>query len=106
MNNPYLITSALKVVGGLLIMFAAIISKSTAASWAKKLFSLAGFTAFCGGLFVLIAIYYGQTMDPKTIRLLYHYKTFVDGIAVGLLVALFSSGELNLSKWRKRKIAT
>ena len=99
-NDPIAIASIIKVVGGLILLTQARNKKAKAEVWAKNVLALSGFTSLFGGLFFLFLEYAEKILTLSTIEYINHYKTLIDGITIGLLIALFCSGELSFKKWQ------
>ena len=43
-------------------------------------------------------------MTARNIGLMEHYKTILGGVGIGILLALFLSGELTFKKWGTKTI--
>lgn len=76
-------------------------SKSDAPVWSKRALFLAGLFAITCGLLVIILN--NQIVPLNTIarRLFQSFRTFIGGMAVGILISLFLSSELSFIKKHK-----
>ena len=92
------ITGISGIIGGLLLLLATRTSKSNYPRWANKAFIIAGLSAVVWGILVLYSFYKATVLDQRIISLIDHYRTFLGGFWLGIILILLLAGQLKRSR--------
>lgn len=86
------------IIGGLLLVLAPRTSKSKYPGWVNKAFIIAGSAAIVWGMLVLYRFYRYSVLDQRIFAVIDHYKTFLGGFWLGLIVILLLAGQFKRSR--------
>ncbi len=86
------------IIAGLLLIFSRRLSKSNYPGWVNKGFIIAGFTAAVWGILVLYRFYRYAVLDQRLIAVIDHYKTFLGGFWLGVILILLLAGQFKRSQ--------
>jgi len=81
------------IVGGVLMMLTPRTSKTKYAKWANKTLIMAGTVAIVWGVLILTSFYGSNIIDPRFIKLMDHYRTFLGGLWLGVILTLLFAGQ-------------
>ncbi len=89
------------IIIGLTFIIGSTKSKSDTPVLAKKAFFLSGLFAITCGILVIIMNNQIVPLNVIAKRLIEQLRTFIGGMAVGILITLFLSGDISFIKKRK-----
>ncbi len=95
MHNHFIIGIAV-IIGGCMLIIGPQISKSKPIKWATLAFTTAGVAGIVLGSLILCLFFGNAYFSQITLTLIEHYKTFLSGFVVGVVVSLGFAGQLKL----------
>jgi hypothetical protein len=95
-----MIYSAIKILGGILLVIGSITNGKRNPQWSRIALFLAGAMAFTSGVLTVVRMSYGLDLSQRAYYLIKYFATVSGSVCLGVLLTLFLSGELSLRKWK------
>lgn len=95
-----IVSAIVKIIGGLALAVGPRLKKYEKPQWVFTALFVTGLSAVVSGLLFFVRFSFGASLDAETLFKIKHFKTFFGGVAAGILLTLFISGELSPRKWK------
>lgn len=86
------------VIGGILLLLSPFSRSYKLTRWAAKSFIISGAIAIIWGFLFLLGYFYSADFSLRTYTLIEHYRTWLGGFWLGIILTLTLAGQFKSSK--------